>query len=180
MNFILRSELACIIAGKLSRMKNRISVLLVSSLALMLCHCKSKKEAAVPTTNTEKREVIKGDPKRTLDIDNSYVWPGSTDPFKVLSAQISDQDSLIVEVEYGGGCKDHEFRLVTNGNLKKSMPAQGTLYLEHESNDDMCRALIRQKLAFFIGNLAKNGETIIIQLNDYNPESGRLILNPGK
>lgn len=161
-------------------MKTQMNVLWITIATMVLVQCKSKKETATTSAPAAKNEIAKGDPQKTLDIDNSYVWPGSTDPFRILSAQVSSEDSLIVEVEYGGGCKDHVFRLVTNGMMKKSMPPQCTLYLEHESNDDMCRAMLRQKVAFFIGSLAKNNETIVIHIHDYTPETGKLVLNPAK
>ena len=151
-----------------------VFVLFVSAASLM--QCKTKKQATV--TPTPAKEQDKGNPALTLDINKGYAWPGSTDPFKVLSAEISDQDSLIVEVEYGGGCKEHQFKLITTGMLKKSMPPQCTVYLEHENNEDMCRALIRQKCAFYIGNLAPNGETIVIQIFDHEAGMSRLMLNP--
>lgn len=161
-------------------MKNRICVFFVAATALVLVQCKSKKEAAKPAEVATRKEVEKGDPSKTLDIDNSYVWPGSTDPFRILSAEVTTADSLVLEVEYGGGCKEHVFKLITNGMLKKSMPPQCTLYIEHESNDDMCRAMLRQKLSFYIGNLAKNGETIVVQLNGFDSVSPQFMLNPQK
>jgi hypothetical protein len=161
-------------------MKTIFKSTLLLTCMLMLVQCTSKKETASNTGTTDRKEISKGDPTKNLDIDNSYVWPGSTDPFKVLSAQITDQDSLIVEVEYGGGCKEHIFRLVSNGMMKKSMPPQCTIYLEHENNEDMCRALLRQKVSYYIGNLAKSDETIVIQLFDFNSENTKLLLNAEK
>jgi hypothetical protein len=161
-------------------MKTSIKSLIIITCALALVQCKSKQDSTVNEKKTPMENKEKGTAMNTLDIDNSYVWPGGTDPFQLLSAQITEQDSLILEVEYGGGCKEHVFKLISNGMMKKSMPPQCTLYLEHENNDDMCRALLRQKVSFYIGNLAPNGETVVVQLHEHALEGQKLILNAQK
>jgi hypothetical protein len=157
-----------------------INVLCAMSIMLILVNCKTKKQATTPAETVTEAETMNKNLKKALIIDQEYVWPGSTDQFNTLSAEITNEDSLVIEVEYGGGCKEHVFKLITNGMLKKSMPPQCTLYLEHESNEDMCRALLRQKLSFYLGHLAKNGETIVVQLNGFDAMGTKLVLNPEK
>jgi hypothetical protein len=161
-------------------MKTIYKSLVIITCAFALVQCKSKRDTAVKEEKAQNEKREKGMAMNTLDIDNSYVWPSGTDPFQLLSAQITEQDSLVLEVEYGGGCKEHVFKLISNGMMKKSMPPQCTLYLEHENNDDMCRALLRQKVSFYIGNLAPNGETVVVQLHEHALEGQKLILNAQK
>ena len=68
-------------------------------------------------------------------------------PFELLDATIVD-DSLIVSVQYGGGCGDHAFELRQKGPMMKSLPPKQMLEVVHRTVGDPCRALIRQRQAF--------------------------------
>lgn len=67
------------------------------------------------------------------------------DPFNIQSATL-EGDQLVVKVRYGGGCRRHDFRVVWNGQLRKSNPPQLSLMLIHDSHADPCRALVYQTL----------------------------------
>ncbi|MFZ8837178.1 MAG: hypothetical protein ACO2XQ_09045 [Flavobacteriales bacterium] len=67
----------------------------------------------------------------------------STDPFTLINAEIKE-DSIFIEVQYSGGCADHDFRLIEQAPMVRSMPPKRLLQLYHESNDDPCRALIQE------------------------------------
>jgi len=75
------------------------------------------------------------------------VSPSWDSPFSVQTALV-DGDSLRVTVQYGGGFRDHAFRLVSGGAATKSLPRQQPLSLEHQGNGDPGRALITQDKAF--------------------------------
>jgi hypothetical protein len=75
------------------------------------------------------------------------VSPSWDSPFSVQTALV-DGDSLRVTVQYGGGFRDHAFRLVSSGAATKSLPRQQPLTLEHQGNGDPGRALITQDKAF--------------------------------
>ena len=68
-------------------------------------------------------------------------------PFSVQGASV-DKDTLNVTVQYGGGFREHAFRLVADGVATKSLPRQQQIRIEHEGNGDMGRALITQEKAF--------------------------------
>jgi hypothetical protein len=87
----------------------------------------------------------------SIDVRPDYTWPGATDPFTLNEARV-EGDDLIVTVTYGGGCKDHVFQMHTKGQFMKSMPPQLSLYIEHENNDDNCRALKTETLVFDLKN----------------------------
>jgi len=75
------------------------------------------------------------------------VSPSWDSPFSVQTALV-DGDSLRVTVQYGGGFRDHAFRLVSGGAATKSLPRQQPITLEHQGNGDPGRALITQDKAF--------------------------------
>jgi|LakMenEpi03Aug12_release.lakeMendotaPanAssembly.Ray.scaffolds.fasta_scaffold19064_9 hypothetical protein len=144
----------------------RISIFIL--LAIFLLQCKKKKDTAITPETSANTEVKKDKPLSelmTIHGDLKYEWPGSTDPFDVLETRIKG-DTLTVTVQYGGGCEPHDFQMYQNMRWMKSMPPQLNLFLEHESNNDMCRALITQDLHFDLSTCRYNsGKSVILILN---------------
>lgn len=68
-------------------------------------------------------------------------------PYELLDATIV-KDSLIVNVQYGGGCAEHVFELRQKGPMMKSLPPKQMLEVVHRTAGDPCRALILQRQAF--------------------------------
>jgi len=73
------------------------------------------------------------------------MWPN--DPFTLLSTDVSG-DTLIVEVQYSGGCVEHDFKLVCYGSWMESLPVQVGILLSHNAHDDNCDAVITKTLRF--------------------------------
>ncbi|MBK13038.1 MAG: hypothetical protein CL849_05845 [Crocinitomicaceae bacterium] len=84
-------------------------------------------------------------------------------PFSVQAASI-ENDTLNVTVQYGGGFREHAFRLVADEAATKSLPRQLPIRIEHESNGDMGRALIAEERAFDLRHLR-------------DPSQGRIVLH---
>jgi hypothetical protein len=160
--------------------KTILTASLLVAFSLLFFSCKKKKEVAVENSNpTVKKEEVKVESTASditvlpVNINPDYNWAGSTDAFDILSTEVSG-DMLIVEVQYGGGCKDHSFNMNTNLMWMKSMPPQLNLYLEHEDNDDNCRALITRKLAFDMSTCRyQNGTTVVLIINGNREKSAR-------
>ncbi len=83
--------------------------------------------------------------------------------------------TLTLDVEYSGGCEDHEFDLVAWGGWLESFPIQVNVLLAHESHGDACDALITQGLRFDLsplerayvatyGTAAQGATTIVLRL----------------
>jgi hypothetical protein len=83
--------------------------------------------------------IIMFDDPASIDID--------TDPVQVLEAVVAG-NTLHLRVEYGGGCREHEFRLYGSSGFMESLPVQAALFLSHDANDDHCDALVLQDLYF--------------------------------
>lgn len=69
------------------------------------------------------------------------------DPYNVITRFSSDEpptlprirgDSLVVRVQYGGGCREHAFAL----RHQQFDPMGAELWLEHDAHDDACEALV--------------------------------------
>ena len=69
----------------------------------------------------------------------------ASDPFDLLGARI-EGDSMMIDVRYGGGCKEHVFALDA-GPMLKSLPPKQLLSISHDANGDNCRALITKTIA---------------------------------
>jgi hypothetical protein len=66
-----------------------------------------------------------------------------------------DGDHLVIIVRYGGGCRTHDFHLVTSMLFMESNPVQSDLLLTHDDHGDLCEALITVKRVFNLGPLKR-------------------------
>lgn len=87
------------------------------------------------------------------------------------------RDVIELTNRYGGGCEEHIFDLYWDGLFMESNPVQVNLQLSHNSNNDVCRALITEKVFFDLsllktsysaGYQTSQGEIII---HIYEPDS---------
>lgn len=82
-------------------------------------------------------------------------------PFFITNAFILEND-LIVSVEHSGGCKEHNFRLVWDGSVIKTMPPKYNLTIIHDNNGDHCKAIIRDELQFDLTQHINETATILL------------------
>ncbi len=145
------------------------SVTLILVLAASIQACKSNKKNTLDH-NEARTESIDGKVDSILviheiNINSEYQWPRETDAFNILETSIKG-DILEVTVEYGGGCREHVFKMNSTGAWMKSMPPKMNLWLEHENNDDNCRALIREKLQFNLKPLRyQSSKQVVLIIN---------------
>lgn len=100
-------------------------------------------------------------------------WPG--DALTLNSAEIQG-GLLSLNLSYGGGCKAHSFDLVAWGGWQESEPVRVEVLLAHDSQGDMCEALLTETLRFDLGALRRayestygisaGGQTIVLRLED--------------
>jgi len=96
------------------------------------------------------RVRINGGGALPVKITNDEPEVFQLDPF-VLEEVLLDDCLLTVDVNYGGGCKDHEFELFMSPSIfSESFPAQASLWLKHNGNGDICRGLVSDKIEFDI------------------------------
>ncbi|MGB1074712.1 MAG: hypothetical protein ACPGYK_00880 [Flavobacteriales bacterium] len=93
-----------------------------------------------------------------------------THPFELLDALVLG-DSLVIEVQYGGGCAEHDFSLLSRGPLMKSMPPKQMLQVVHYTTGDPCRALVVERQAFDLTpwRASPRGVTVIVLENWQTP-----------
>ena len=75
-------------------------------------------------------------------------------------------DKLILDIRYGGGCKQHIFQLNWNGDVLKSNPPQIILDLSHNAHEDPCKALLSERLQYDLSTiLDDNPKDYIIRVH---------------
>ena len=64
------------------------------------------------------------------------------------------EDELFINVNYGGGCEEHTFKLIMEPIFCGTPPIYYYFYLSHDSNYDLCEALIiEHNLCFNISSI---------------------------
>jgi len=94
-------------------------------------------------------------------------WP--SDRYSLNEAKI-EGDRLVLEVQHGGGCKEHEYKLVVSDRFRESEPVQAEALLSHDAHGDLCKALVHAKLEADLTPLKKRWQS------QYQRESGRIQL----
>ncbi|MGD9329244.1 MAG: hypothetical protein PVH48_09785, partial [Cyclobacteriaceae bacterium] len=84
-------------------------------------------------------------------------------------------DSLMIEVQYGGGCGPTDFELITDGLFMESNPVKLNVILAFD-DEDPCEMAVKKNLCFDLSNLAAyyndsyqtTEGKIVLQILDYN------------
>jgi len=151
-------------------------VLLAGGLA-MSSSCNSKKQttaaetaAKVEESKTEEMKDEKDEKVKNIVIQQGYKANEKSAPYQVAKAEIVD-DILHLTVTYSGGCEEHSFTAYSNKMYAKSLPPQLTIFVEHENNGDMCRAMLTEDIYFRLNDVRYPGsDKVLIRINDLNIE----------
>ncbi|MCH1575757.1 MAG: hypothetical protein L7S67_05745 [Flavobacteriales bacterium] len=90
-------------------------------------------------------------------------------PFTIVALHV-ESDSLIAELRYGGGFRDHDFALISDGVATKSLPRQQPLRITHNANGDMGKALITSRQAFDLRRFRDPAQPVVRIAVDGWPE----------
>jgi hypothetical protein len=95
------------------------------------------------------------------------AWP--SDPLAIEAARIQG-DTLVATITHGGGCRDHDYRVVASTAWMESFPVQVLARISHDAHADACRALLRRELRVSLAPLAR------AYREAYREASGSLVL----
>ena len=137
----------------------RAVAMILICLPLFSFQCKKKKDMV-------KSEVeMNASPDVVPQINIVRSMPSETDHFTVKGLSI-DGKILQIEVSYAhGGKNDHTFDLYTNQMMMKSMPPKMNLFLQHNANGDLGKALKTETLFFDLSPIAAPPGRLILLLN---------------
>lgn len=96
------------------------------------------------------------------------VPPTKGDRFYIQEAQIVDGiagEVLVVNLEYGGGCREHIFRAFWDGSFIKTNPPGIDVKLWHDAQGDPCRAIKPKQLVIDLSQVGTFGFVNIIPAN---------------
>jgi hypothetical protein len=140
-------------------MKNRLffTALRLSFSVLILMSCKVAREKRAETKGT-------GYPKAEL-VANFDAFRNSAS-CSILKVSI-EGNTMILDVEYSGGCEEHVFKLYGSEMIQKSLPPQRGIMLWHDNKGDSCRSIVNEQLKFDISAFAYEGGEIILNLDGW-------------
>jgi hypothetical protein len=138
-----------------------IALLVTLGTLLMSCNCK-KKTADKNAKNETAMNAVKVQP--------GYVAPAENDPFTIDNAVV-DGDNLVLYVSYSGGCKTHVFEAFASDVYMKSMPPKIGVFIAHENNEDLCKAVVSDTLTFDLSTIKYPGKTsdytVVVNVNNW-------------
>lgn len=149
-------------------MKILFSVLLVAFIGSGCANKRNATDNATAETVSEQAQQIEQNTLNTIQFPE-VLESDKGDDYTINSAEVKG-NQLIVEVAYSGGCKEHEFELLGDRRIMKSLPPQMNIVLKHNANQDMCRALITTTLIFDITPAQEyaNGKILVLRLLDHD------------
>lgn len=115
----------------------------------------------------------------TLKMPVREQAPIGDDSFGIEAAVLKG-DKLIIDVRYGGGCRQHTFQLNWNGKFLKSIPMQVPLELSHNANGDTCKAIIRERLQFDLSVIIEEPSQYVLRLGSmiaHVPNKNKVIVD---
>ncbi len=100
----------------------------------------------------------------------SFSWSTQSLAASVEDARLNASGDIEVDVIYGGGCKEHTFKLQVTHCLE-SMPVRCPVQLIDLTEGDFCEALISRTVTFKLSDYGFDedyfsGATLIISGND--------------
>ena len=90
-----------------------------------------------------------------------------TSSVQIIKSRI-EGNTLYLKIGYSGGCAKHDFNVIGNPMISKSLPPIRSVELVHLNNGDTCREYIEQQLIIDISELAyrkDNGSKIKLQFS---------------
>jgi hypothetical protein len=132
--------------------------------------------ACGPTANTppDTGSVVSVEPGVVISTDQVNDTTG--DKYTIMGRAFVQGNVLHVTVQYGGGCRTHEFRLHASHVFLESNPVQSPLAIRHDAHNDLCKALLTHQLRFDLTALRdawrasyrQQSGTIILRLRGYS------------
>ena len=128
-------------------------------------------DATLPDATIDSRPGEKPDAGIVLIGDTSEKF--GIDRYVLNVAKVTN-DTLTLNVSYGGGCQTHQFTLVASDSFMESFPVQLRISLAHNANNDLCRAWLTENYHFDLTPIKtmyqeayrQEAGTIILRLKD--------------
>ena len=134
------------------------AVLALASCGSSKKSCSKGDEAKATTTKVVEKTTTSNQPPtpvtppmpakrqriQQLKIDESFKFDAKKNSNFTINSIVIKGSILHVDIQYSGGCKPHQFDLITNMMMTKSMPPQLSLYIDHNANGESCREVMKE------------------------------------
>lgn len=141
---------------------------LLSTLSILLLACGTSKD--VTETEVEvSEETAPTKPQRNAQVASSLGEFEETDPLNIDSLYVQG-NKLFIYVNYSGGCREHQFKVIGSPVVMKSLPPKRSIQLVHDNEDDACESIVNRVLEVDLKNLAfdpQPGSTIVLMLQGW-------------
>ena len=150
--------------------KNKVVGILISVLFLSTIGCQQMNVDPDGLTSVSADDVI---PDETPYLGTVVIGVADekfgTDDYTLNNATI-DEDTLMINVSYSGGCEKHEMTLVASESFLESFPVQLPVSLAHNANGDACEAWLTEDYNFDLTPIKT------MYQEGYRQEAGTIIL----
>lgn len=133
------------------------------SLSLLIFSCGTQKNL---TEETNVKQTTNSNTMITASIGEINV---PSDPITISGIKVQG-NTLLIDVNYSGGCAEHEFSVVGSPMIAKSLPPIRAIQLIHNGNGDQCKMMVMKTLEVDIKALAyqqESGSKIFLTLDGW-------------
>ncbi|GJQ63438.1 MAG: hypothetical protein SCALA702_24910 [Melioribacteraceae bacterium] len=120
--------------------------LLILGLIFMFTGCKNSD----PVTSEGIESIVVGQ-------NIIHTHHPTSDGYRINSVS-QREGSLVLNVSYGGGCQYHNFRLMADEGILRTMPPGIRAFLFHNDNEDTCEAWITDDIVFDLNEVINKVE----------------------
>jgi len=97
---------------------------------------------------------------RDIHFNDDWYENGIEDAGTAILSYYIDDNCLFIEVQYSGGCDEHDIQMAANGWIKTN-PVQVDARLIHD-NQDLCDALLTEEISFDLLSIRYSDSSKII------------------
>jgi hypothetical protein len=111
-------------------------------------------------------------PQRNAQVESSLGAFEESDALDIDSLHV-EGNKLLIFVHYGGGCREHQFKMIGSPVVMKTLPAKRVIQLVHDNEDDPCKSIVQRVLEVDLKNLAVDqtpGSTVVLLLKGWDDE----------
>lgn len=122
-------------------------------LGIVLVSCGGTKELSdnKETISSIDTDTVK--PQRNVKIKAVLGDFKDSDSYKIKSISVKG-NTMLMEITYPGGCANHQFELIGQSMIMKSLPPKRSIILIHDNGDDKCRSIVTRTIEVDIKDLA--------------------------
>lgn len=132
------------------------NIFIIISLMLLAWSCSTKIKTTHKSKDILKMEVL------------GYYQGSKMLGYLVESAKV-ENNYLIMNIVYEGGCQPHTFRLIADSTFREGNPPITNLFLVQDSNNDKCHDKVKKELIFDISRLQNfKHEKMILNIDNLN------------